>query len=216
MKSVSTKRSTWGGRSTGRRSHSAWPGTASLEVSLVWTGHPGRNEARILDGGRVAGITPSLDPQSTMPGNPYRLASQCGAVVPRLDRPGYRLHPRPRRGARPRCEGSAEQGSFFPYLTGEDLNSRRDCSASRWIINFHDWPIDKAMTCRDCFSIIQERVMPIERENKRSACLATFGGSSSAPTTDLYDAISDLDRVLVIARHSRTGTATIRHNRPGY
>ena len=31
-----------------------WPGTASLEVSLVWTGHPGRDEARILDGNRVS------------------------------------------------------------------------------------------------------------------------------------------------------------------
>ena len=29
-----------------------WPGTASLEVSLVWTGHPGQHEERILDGNK--------------------------------------------------------------------------------------------------------------------------------------------------------------------
>ena len=27
-----------------------WPGTASLEVSLLWAGHPGERRARILDG----------------------------------------------------------------------------------------------------------------------------------------------------------------------
>ena len=34
---------------------------------------------------------------------------------------------------------------LFPYLNGEDLNSRPDQSPSRWVINFFDWPIEKAM-----------------------------------------------------------------------
>ena len=33
---------------------------------------------------------------------------------------------------------------LFPYLNGEDLNSRPDCSASRWVIDFNDWPESKA------------------------------------------------------------------------
>ena len=32
----------------------------------------------------------------------------------------------------------------MPYLNGEDLNSRPDCSASRWVINFRDWPLERA------------------------------------------------------------------------
>ena len=40
---------------------------------------------------------------------------------------------------------------LFPYLNGEDLNSRWDCSASRWVINFHDWPIERAMEYHDVF-----------------------------------------------------------------
>ncbi len=27
---------------------------------------------------------------------------------------------------------------LFPYLNGNDVNSRPGCSASRWAINFHD------------------------------------------------------------------------------
>jgi hypothetical protein len=33
---------------------------------------------------------------------------------------------------------------LFPYLNGEDLNSRPDQSASRWVINFRDWPLDRS------------------------------------------------------------------------
>ena len=33
---------------------------------------------------------------------------------------------------------------LFPYLNGEDLNSRPDSSASRWVIDFNDWPEERA------------------------------------------------------------------------
>jgi hypothetical protein len=36
------------------------------------------------------------------------------------------------------------QDVLFPYLNGEDLNSRPDQSASRWVINFRDWPLDRS------------------------------------------------------------------------
>ena len=31
-----------------------------------------------------------------------------------------------------------------PYLNGEDFNSRPDQSASRWVINFYDWPLERS------------------------------------------------------------------------
>ena len=49
---------------------------------------------------------------------------------------------------------------LFPYLNGEDLNSRPDQSPSRWVINFFDWPIEKAMEYPDCFRIVEEKVKP--------------------------------------------------------
>ena len=42
---------------------------------------------------------------------------------------------------------------LYPYLNGEDLNSRPDQSPSRWVINFFDWPLEKAaMEYPDCFA----------------------------------------------------------------
>ena len=39
---------------------------------------------------------------------------------------------------------SKNRDVLFPYLIGKDLNSQPDQSPSRWIINFFDWPIEKA------------------------------------------------------------------------
>ena len=33
---------------------------------------------------------------------------------------------------------------LFPYLNGEDLNSNPEQQASRWVINFWDWPLDRS------------------------------------------------------------------------
>jgi hypothetical protein len=33
---------------------------------------------------------------------------------------------------------------IFPYLNGEDLNSRPDQSPSRYVINFRDWPLNRS------------------------------------------------------------------------
>jgi len=55
--------------------------------------------------------------------------------------------------------------ALFPYLNGEDLNSRPDQSPSRWVINFHDWPLEKAESYPDLMQIIREKVKP-EREKQ--------------------------------------------------
>ena len=63
---------------------------------------------------------------------------------------------------------------LFRYLNGDDLNSRPDQSASRWVINFFDWPLDRdsapddydgpvAADYPDCVAIVDEKVRP-ERE----------------------------------------------------
>jgi len=52
-----------------------------------------------------------------------------------------------------------------PYVIGQDLNQRPDCSASRWIINFREWPLERAATYPDLLAILEREVRP-ERELK--------------------------------------------------
>ena len=77
-RSASTKRSIWAGRSTGPRSPSPGPARRRWRYRCSGRAIPEDARARILDGNRVAGITPSLDPQSRIRGNPYRLAANAG------------------------------------------------------------------------------------------------------------------------------------------
>lgn len=49
---------------------------------------------------------------------------------------------------------------IFPYLNGEDLNSDPEQQASRWVINFWDWPEEKAATYHEPYMWIREHVYP--------------------------------------------------------
>jgi hypothetical protein len=180
-----------------------WPGEAALEVSLLWTGHPGSQEARILDGNRVSGITPSLDPPSRIAGNPYRLganASQSfiGSYVLGM---GFILEPDEAQALIAKDPRNKEV--LFPYLNGEDLNSRWDCSARRWVINFHDWPLERAQRYPDVFAIVQREVKPFRDENNRKVyrdCWWQYAEKRPA----LLQAIANHKQVLVFAQTSRT------------
>ena len=40
---------------------------------------------------------------------------------------------------------------YSHYLNGQDLNTRPDCSASRWVINFHDWSGEQSEDILECY-----------------------------------------------------------------
>ncbi|WP_186214097.1 Eco57I restriction-modification methylase domain-containing protein [Burkholderia gladioli] len=56
---------------------------------------------------------------------------------------------------------------IFPYLNGEDLNSDPEQRPSRWVINFWDWPLERAREYELPFGRVVERVMPERSQNKR-------------------------------------------------
>ena len=128
-RSASIRRSIWDGRSTGPRSPNAGPARRRWRWRLLWTGHPGEHEQRILDGNRVAGITPSLDPQSRMQGNPHRLAANAGQSFQGSIVLGTGFILEPEEAQDLIAKDPRNKAVLFPYLNGEDLNSRWDCSA---------------------------------------------------------------------------------------
>ncbi|HEU5025426.1 MAG TPA: DNA methyltransferase [Spirillospora sp.] len=186
-----------------------WPGTASLEVSLLWAGHASKDEARVLDGNKVPAITTSLNPISRITGNPYRLTANqdqtfIGCYV--LGK-GFLLTPEQARELI--AKNLRNKEVLFPYLTGEDLNQRTDSSASRWIIDFNDRPIEEVQQYEDIFPIIEKNVQP-ERQRKhpdgrfvlrRPLPQRWWQYADKRPA--LRKAISSLDRVIAITIVSR-------------
>src|SRR5690606_7051871 len=124
-------------------------------------------EAEIVANGvAVSGISPSLDPVSRVSGAPYRLAANreisfIGAYVLGL---GFTMEPGE---AREMIEADPRNREvLFPYLNGQDLNSRPDCSASRWVVNFHDWDLGTAKTYEKPYERVLRLVKP-ERQRKK-------------------------------------------------
>lgn len=100
---------------------------------------------------------------------------------------------------------------IFPYLGGEEVNESPTHAHHRYVINFGDMSEDKARSWPDLMRIVETMVKP-QRDalpNNASARSRKLNWwQFSRPTTDLYEAIQGLDRVLVIARVSQTGAFT--------
>lgn len=194
-----------------------WPGLAAVEVAQIAI-HKGKwTKEFVLDNKRVNRITSYLDDSEEL-GDPYKLyqnkdKSFQGSIV--LGK-GFVLNPE--EAQRLIIQSSRNKDVLFPYLNGDDLNSRPDQSPSRWVINFFDWDNDRCQNeYPDCFRIIEERVKP-ERirwklDQEGNEIVGTYALRKPLPQKwwiyadkrpKLYSTIAPMERVLVVARVSRT------------
>jgi hypothetical protein len=91
---------------------------------------------------------------------------------------------------------------LFPFLSAEDLNSQPHCHASRWVINFHDWPLDKAAEYSEAFAIVEREVKPARATNNRKV-YRDYWWQYGEKRPALLAAIAGLDKVIVVALHTK-------------
>jgi hypothetical protein len=191
---------------TGAVKSDKWPTRAvNLEYSIVWASRRQRGVGvhATADGAPVPRVTSSLDPAGRVAGRPYRLEANMGiafqgSIVLGL---GFTMTEAEARALIDRDPRNAEV--LFPYVNGEDLNSRPDCSASRWVINFFDWPAERARQYQDCWAIVMERVWPERRRNNRQRYRDVWWQYAEG-RPGLVSALAGLDRVLAMSRISKT------------
>lgn len=199
-----------------------WPGKAAVSVSLAAVRRGPVPGPYFLNGKKADTITPYLDDARTV-GNPYRLKENAGKsfIGSYVLGSGFVLSP---------GEASAlvakdprNKDVLFPYLNGEDLNSRPDGSPSRWVINFFDWPLRRAKPGEasrpedawerapagysgpvaedypDCLEIV-ERLVKQERQKASKEVASYPWWRYWRPRFELYRVIAGMERVAVIAR----------------
>ena len=181
-----------------------WPGLAAVEVAHIWLRRGAWHGSFTLNDQPVAAISPFLTVPGATIGTPYRLkaneeSSFIGSYVLGL---GFVLTPE--EAAALIAKDSRNCEALFPYLNGEDLNSRPDQSPSRWVINFHDWPLEKAESYPDLMAIVRTKVKP-EREklgvgNPTAKDRSRRWWQFARQTMNLYARIARMERVLVVAR----------------
>ncbi|HEX5370154.1 MAG TPA: type IIL restriction-modification enzyme MmeI, partial [Dehalococcoidia bacterium] len=182
-----------------------WPAaSATLEFAAVWGTRAAVRGGvqRWLDGRVVKGITTGLDPVGQSSGHPRRLAANAslafiGSYV--LGK-GFILDAE---NAQALLRTPANAKVVFPYLNGSDVNSNPDLSANRWVINFFDWPLDRAQQFPEPLERVERLVRPERAKVNRKANRERWWQYAET-RPGLYRAIQSLSRVIVIARVSKT------------
>lgn len=92
---------------------------------------------------------------------------------------------------------------LFPLIEGSAINSLPDMRWKRWIIDFHDWPIQRAEKYKKCFNVVEQLVFPERQKSKRERYKKLWWQYGERQQ-GLYDRAKDLDFVIAIAYTSNT------------
>jgi len=182
-----------------------WPSKgAVLEYAAVWTSRHSVDQAaeRRADGILVSRIASSLDPASRVAGNPERLLANAstsfiGSYVLGL---GFTMSPE-RAEKLIDCDPRNKE-VLFPYVNGQDLNSRPDCSGSRWVINFRDWSQEEAAKYPAPYAQVIREVKPERDKNNRKVRRERWWQYGEL-ARGLFEKVQGLERVIAITLVSK-------------
>ncbi len=184
----------------------SWPAaSANLEYATVWGSLRAipASVPRVADEVVVERISTLLEPAGRVGGTPMRLVENArtaffGCYVLGM---GFVLE---FEEAATWTEADSRNAEvLFPYLNGEDLNSRPDASPSRSVIDFNDRSEIEAKDYHLPYTRVFECVKP-ERLKVKIAFRRDRWWQYAARAPKLRKAIAGLDEVLVIALVSKT------------
>ncbi len=147
-----------------------WPAAgANLEFAALWGTRRtvGVDVSRVWEGTSVHSISSLLEPAGRIVGNPVRLGANRGIafIGTYVLGGGFLISEELAQTWIDEDPRNAEV--LAPYLTGEDLNSRPDGSASRWVVDFYDKPLAVAASYARPFAHITATVLPERATNNR-------------------------------------------------
>ncbi|WP_149182707.1 Eco57I restriction-modification methylase domain-containing protein [Streptomyces sp. TRM49041] len=184
----------------------SWPAaSANLEYAAVW-GSRGAVDAavpRIADGIKAERISTLLEPGGRVDGDPARLAENDGVAFQGCIVLGMGFVLEPEEAARWIEADPRNEDVLFPYLNGEDLNSRPDSSAPRWVIDFNDRSEEAAKAYELPYQRILEQVK-LERAKNNRKVYRDYWWQFGEKRPAMREAITDLDEVLAVARVSKS------------
>ena len=187
----------------------SWPArSANLEYAAVWgtRGHVADEVLCVCDDAPVARISTLLEPEGHVTGQPGRLAENTGiAFIGCLVLgTGFILDSEDAQAWIAQDPRNAEV--LFPYLNGKDLNSRPDCSASRWVVDFNERSQEVAQQYKLPWRHVFDKVRPerVVKDAQKYPRMVNEWWKYWNSRPAMRKAIADLDEVLVIAQVSRT------------
>jgi hypothetical protein len=143
-----------------------WPGKANLVVSLVSIHRGEWRKSCILDGKQVERINAFFDDSETS-GDVVSLSDNADRVFQGsiFLGDGFLLSHEEANRLRRASTNNAEV--IFPLINGQELNNQPDQVPGREIINFRDWPIERAQEYPEPFQILETKVKPFRATQNR-------------------------------------------------
>lgn len=187
----------------------SWPvSTANLEYAAVWGSRRPIPDTvpRVADETPVARISPLLEPAGRVDGTPIRLAENTGVAFQGCIVLGMGFVLEPEEAAAWIQADPRNAQVLFPYLNGEDLNSRPDASPSRWIVDFSERSERDSRKFPIPWNHVFNEVRPARLNNdpKKYPRMVYEWWKFWNSRPGMRRAIAGLDEVLVIARVSKT------------
>jgi len=177
-----------------------WPSaSANLSIIEIWASKAPIRAQAVLDDEPVPRLGVDLQPYLRETGRHERLPENDdtafqGSTILGL---GFTLDPDEAKALL--TEDPRNADVLFPYVIGADLNRRPDTSASRWVINFRDWSLDRAEQYPALIDRVRRLVKP-ERERNNRRNYRDYWWRYAELRPGLYEAIAKLDHVLAISR----------------
>jgi len=184
----------------------SWPASsANLEFAAVWgTRSPVADSVpSVADDVPVRRITTLLEPAGRVEGKPIRLEANTNTAFIGCYVLGMGFIVEPSEAQEWIAADARNAEVLYPYLNGEDLNSRPDGSPSRWVIDFGTREQSVAAEYALPFERLVNRVKP-DRAKLSIPYRRDNWWKFAAWAPSLRRAIADLGEVLVIARVSKT------------
>lgn len=186
-----------------------WPArSANLEYAAAWaSGRALAPGVRVeSDGSLVHGISSLLEPEGRVGGEPIRLRHNAKIAFQGIIARGSGFFLSAGERDSLIAESGANAEVVIPYFGGEDLNSRPDASASRYVVDFGGMNETSAKAFDGPWRLLLERVRPgrLLLDAKKYPRLIEQWWQFEARRPGMYQAISGQSHVIVIALVSKT------------
>ena len=183
-------------------SSTKWPGQATVFISIVFLSKGNYRGEKHLNDRVVDSIGPTLEDFDTT-WNPQRLQANIGRSYTgsKLDGTGFILGEDEAKSLV--AQNSINQDVVLPYLSGQDLYSTPNHQATRWVICFWEWDIERAQKYVEPFEIVELRIKQ-GRQNHSEEHARSHWWLFQRIRSELYGSIRELGKVLVRPRVSNT------------
>lgn len=183
-----------------------WPtASASLEIVEFWgsSSSVGAEGERTLDNQPVSLIGPDLMAVGRSGGVKYKLSENSGLAFIGSYLLGEGFEVSAAEAEDLIARNIRNRDVLQPYVTGKNINKFPEHYAGRWVINFRDWPLEKAKGYPDPLALVEARVKPVRDEVSVKSRRVNWWRYASVASS-LYSAIEKHDEVVVMAQSSST------------